>query len=151
MVNLFDFFFYKLWPAVHRFIATFFVLVISNWKLSFLTQLLQSIIPIAQFKIIGNVFGNWIFVLIAITHLWQTLQAPKAPSRPTPQPTSSRKEWPPKPTEKPLRSRTWSFRCRLAACPTRSSPPSRSWPPSTSASFSSLCTARPNTRSTRPR
>jgi hypothetical protein len=35
----------------------------------FLTQLLQLIIPIAQFKIIGNVFGNLIFVLIAITHL----------------------------------------------------------------------------------
>ncbi len=67
MVNLFDSFFYKLWPAVHRFIATFFVLVIENCL--FLTQLLQLIIPITQLKIIGNVFGNRIFVLIAITYL----------------------------------------------------------------------------------
>ena len=29
------------------------------------------IIPITPFKIIVNVFGNWIFVLIAITHLWR--------------------------------------------------------------------------------
>jgi len=56
MVNLIDSFFYKLWPTVHRFIETFFVLVIENWLL--LTQLLQVIIPITQLKIIGNVFGN---------------------------------------------------------------------------------------------
>ncbi len=30
MVDLFDAFFYKLWPAVHIFTATFFVLVIVN-------------------------------------------------------------------------------------------------------------------------
>ena len=48
----------------------FLSLVIINWKLAFLTQLLELIMPIRQFKIIGNVFGNWIFVLIAITHLW---------------------------------------------------------------------------------
>ena len=42
----------------------------SSWKLAFLAQLLLLIMPITQFKIIGNVFDNWIFVLIAITHLW---------------------------------------------------------------------------------
>ena len=42
----------------------------SSWKLAFLTQLLQLIMPITQLKIIVYVFGYWIFVLIAITHLW---------------------------------------------------------------------------------
>ncbi len=70
MVNLFVSFFYKLWSAIHIFIATFFVLVIENCLL--LSQLLQSTIPVTQFKIISNVFGNWIFVSIAFTHLWPT-------------------------------------------------------------------------------
>ncbi len=33
----------------------------SSWKLALLAQLLQLIMLITQFKIIGNVFGNWIF------------------------------------------------------------------------------------------
>ena len=47
-------------------------MVISNWNLAFLTQSLQLIIPITQVKIIASVFGNWIFVSLAITHLCST-------------------------------------------------------------------------------
>ncbi len=51
-------------------------------KIGFLTQLLQLITPITQFKIIGNVFGNWIFVWAAITHLWAE-GPPTCPSIPS--------------------------------------------------------------------
>ena len=49
--------------------------------MNFLTQLLQFIMPITQFKIIGNVFTNLIF-LVAITHLWVTKFPPPSVIRP---------------------------------------------------------------------
>ena len=66
--------------------------------MAFLTQLLQSIIPVTQFKIISNVFGNWIYVPIAITHLWT-----RAMARPK-QRTDRRKASPKCPQSPPIKT-----------------------------------------------
>ena len=45
--------------------------------MAFLTQLWLQI-PIMQYYKFGNVFGNWIIFLIAITHLWMSVRGVKS-------------------------------------------------------------------------